>query len=135
MLPLLAASALPVKSGAKSIFTNKYVLVGIGVMILSFFLFRRKPEPKLDIKLDYEDTDLTDAEATIIANACYTAMDGLGTDENVLETMLLPLSEDSFKHVYQKFGIREDMDLVQWLVYELGEDDLKQFQDRFDVIP
>jgi len=61
-----------------------------------------------------------DAQAKSIADGQYAAMQGTGTDEDSLFTPLLSLNGAQLAKVYEKFGVKEGMNLFQWYGGELS---------------
>lgn len=117
------------------IIKNKFVLIGLFFLFLPF-LFRKQDKTEISNpnNLPTDDTSLTDFQAKAMAENCYTAMKGLGTDEPYLLDSLYPLSIHSFNHVYKVFGIRDDENLQQWLLGDLSKYHYKKFKDKFPAI-
>lgn len=70
--------------------------------------------------LNMKNVTLTGGTALAMANALYMAMKGLGTDEQAIEDTFKNIkTNDDFKLLVKEFGVRDGMDLVQWLYDEL----------------
>lgn len=96
-----------------------------------------------DKKLDEKCASISDQQAQIYATQLYDSMKGVGTDENVIETIFKKLTPCDFVKVYNKFGTQKysgtilgggeptwlglqigdysDYDLIEWLREELSE--------------
>lgn len=116
---------------------NSYAFIGF-FTIFGYWLFfnrnKNKVKPKLsDVKTI--NSSLTDIQAESYADSCYSSFNYvLGFDDvETLNRILLPLDNDSFNHVYKKFGLKQERTLVQWLVEQLNEEELTPFM-KFDLI-
>ncbi|WP_237275584.1 hypothetical protein [Tenacibaculum ovolyticum] len=114
---------------------NSYALTGF-FAVFGLWLFFKKKENKSTnlVYVDYSGTSLTDVQAKSYAQICLWAVGDLGTDEDTLYNTLLPLSNQSFNHVYSMFGYQKEKTLVQWLVSELSISELEPFR-KFELIP
>ncbi|WP_075344451.1 hypothetical protein [Tenacibaculum agarivorans] len=103
-------------------------LLMILAAIAAMFFFTRRREKKFENVKD--KGTLTDDMALSIANEAQKAMKGLGTSEQTLANILLPLTEANFNKVFDQFGKRkyrklfynEDWNLAQWLKEELKDE-------------
>ena len=113
----------------KSLGYIKYILLLI-VGVLLWLFFQRKTVENIDTS----NARISKQKAFNLANELYTAMDKLGTDEDLIKKVFTGLSPDDFKLVYKEFGLRgyfmfNSLDyigfpynLVQWLREEIGND-------------
>jgi len=88
--------------------------------------------------LDDGQSSMSFEKAKQIADELYSAMFGLGTDENKIYMLLGDLSNHDFNKVYNVFGRRrttnnifvgKDMDLWQWLRDELSSGELEKLKE------
>ncbi|WP_064967061.1 hypothetical protein [Tenacibaculum ovolyticum] len=122
---------------------NSYALTGFFAVFGYWLFFKDKgkgkdQEDEYIQDIDTTGTTLNDVEAKVIANICETAFENSwsegGTDEKTLNRVLLNLTNPSFNHVYKSYGIRFDKTLVQTLVDELDEDEIKPYVLRFKIV-
>lgn len=115
------------------IIKSKYTWFGLlGVII--FFLLPKKEEQDGVSDIDTSESDLTDSQAKRLADLSETAMSGIGTKEQWIFNNLLPLSNESFNHVVQIFGIRKSETLPQWLMGDLFDYEYKRLADKFEIL-
>jgi len=78
-------------------------------------------------------------QARIIASNFYEAMKGLGTNDELIERMIKQIkTTKDLQNVYNAFGVRDGMNLFQYLRHDLPERDrifgrlsIKFIQDTF----
>lgn len=107
--------------------------------VLAYALFIKPKKKKVDLKnVDVSESTLSIAEADSIADICEQSFVNSwangGTDEKTLERVLLSLSNGSFNHVYKAYGERKNMTLVQSLIDELDEDEIKPYVFKFTLM-
>ena len=158
-LPAVPASTnYGVKADTDFKINNPVMWVGIAA-IGSFFLWKiykkyadgaeqRTLQKALDKTTQVDGAKLTinQAEAAIIAQKLFAAMDGIGTDEKTIMHLLIdvPRTNDDLKLIVKTFGIKEygtfgtpwwgsgtPSDLTMWLTYELSGSYLQKLKNRF----
>ncbi|MDR2963463.1 MAG: annexin [Bacteroidales bacterium] len=138
--------------------TKPLIVVGCSG-VAGFFLWKivkkymdnaplRKQEKALEQanKVDASKLTISTAEATLIAEKLYAAMDGMGTDSKAIMSLLIGTArtDDDLKLINKSFGIREygstgspywgsgtPSDLSTWLRNELSGSDLEKLRVRF----
>lgn len=89
---------------------------------------------------------MNDAQAVIVAEKLFAAMDGMGTDAKTIMDLLIhtPRTNDDLKLIVRTFGLKEygttgspywgkgtPSDLSTWLRNEMSGSDLQKLQVRF----
>jgi len=97
-------------------------------------------------QVDAAKLTITQADAVIIAQKLFSAMDGMGTDEKTIMHLLIdtPRTNDDLKLIVKTFGIKEygtfgtpwwgsgtPSDLTMWLTNELSGSYLQKLKNRF----
>ncbi len=97
-------------------------------------------------QVDTTQLTISQADAAIIAQKLFSAMDGMGTDENTIMHLLIdtPRTNDDLKLIVKTFGVKEygtygspmwgsgtPSDLTIWLTNELSGSKLQKLQNRF----
>ncbi len=122
-----SATIEKVKSGVQWVAgTALTALIGWGVISL----FTRK-DPTEDLPDPYEageveTSNLSVRQALIRANAIYTALDGLGSNEEAVYRAFEGANGAAIKLIYNQFGVRDDEDMTQWFVGDLDSAELKK---------
>lgn len=95
---------------------------------------------------DPKGLTMSQAEATIVSEKLYAAMDGIGTDTKTIMDLLIhtPRTNDDLKLIVRTFGLKEygttgspywgkgtPSDLSTWLRNEMSGSDLQKLQVRF----
>lgn len=127
-------------------FINAYPMVAISIVCALFvaiwwFFLRRKDEKPFD-RLPVSGLPQPIQAYRSMADQLYEAMEGNGTLESVIRTVIDPLSTNELKAVYNEYGIRKignafnpvkgiTGDLVTHLQAELGGDDLEAMALKF----
>lgn len=144
----MALSTIPILDKAKSSVAKHAIpimaIVAVsGVAYVGYKFLKKDELPKLNTNPKFPPSGLSDAQAKIIAERLYAAMQGVGTDEVAIKNALSGLSENDFVKVYEAFGKRQyslfwgnvgdpltssNHHLITWLTNELNQDDVKQLQ-------
>lgn len=75
----------------------------------------------LDSEIAKEAVTLTPADAELHAQRLYTAMKGMGTDEDAIYSVFLNLkTKGDVLYLIQVFGVKDHETLVQWITSELN---------------
>lgn len=75
----------------------------------------------LDSEIAKEAVTLTPADAELYAQRLYTAMKGMGTDEDAIYSVFLNLkTKGDVLYLIQVFGVKDHETLVQWITSELN---------------
>ena len=75
----------------------------------------------LDTEIARETVTLTPADAELHAQRLYTAMKGMGTDEDAIYSVFLNLkTKGDVLYLIQVFGVKDHETLVQWITSELN---------------
>ena len=97
-------------------------------------------------QVDTAKLTINQAEAAIIAQKLFAAMDGVGTDTKTIISLLIdtPRTNDELKLIVKTFGVKEygtfgapmwgsgtPSDLTMWLTNELSGNDLQKIKNRF----
>ena len=97
-------------------------------------------------QVDSSKLTINQAEAAIIAQKLFAAMEGMGTDEKTIIALLLdtPRTNEDLKLIVKTFGIKEygtygspwwgsgtPSDLTMWLTNELSGSTLQKLKNRF----
>jgi len=96
--------------------------------------------------VDGSKLTITSAEATVIAQKLFAAMEGMGTDEKTIMSLLIetPRTNDDLKLIVKAFGLKEygtygspwwgkgtPSDLTTWIANEMSGSKLQQLKNRF----
>ena len=91
-----------------------YIIAFIGFPIALYFIFRKDDQTKAppkpnnaDFNTDYAPPSLTVNEAGLIATRIQRHLEGITEDERSIMELLLPLTVNDYKLVYDAFGIRK----------------------------
>tara|TARA_B100000929_G_scaffold276002_1_gene250343 strand:+ start:238 stop:687 length:450 start_codon:yes stop_codon:yes gene_type:complete len=132
---------------------KNYVIPVLGIVVVGgvayvAYQYTKKDEiPKLAKNPDYPDSELSDVEASAIAERLYAAMvttfaankEETATIVNALQN----LTQNDFIKVYEKFGARQyskfwknegdpftsdDLSLLAWLSYELSPENFAKIK-------
>lgn len=148
----MALTTIPLLDRTKSKIAKNAIpvlaIVAVGGVAYVGYRFLKKDEPpKLTTNPNYPSSDLSDVQATTIAERLYNAMAGVGTDEQAILSALQGLTENDFIKVYEAFGKRQyslfwgnkgdpltssKHHLITWLTNELNDNEIKELQK---VIP
>lgn len=112
-------------------------LVVLTIVIILVVVFTKKSRSKEKENKEYEkdlnedikggSVTLSSARAKQIADSIYTAVKGFGTDEEAIYSALMNIKTNAdFQYVVQKFGIRDDETMIQWLTGDLSSSERKQ---------
>jgi len=97
-------------------------------------------------QVDNSKLTINQAEAAIIAQKLFSAMDGMGTDSKTIMHLLIdtPRTNDDLKLIVKTFGVKDygtygtpwwgsgtPSDLTMWLTNELSGSDLQKLRNRF----
>ena len=97
-------------------------------------------------QVDKNKLTINEAEAAIIAQKLFAAMDGMGTDEDTIMNLLINTSRanDDIKLIVSAFGVKEygtygspwwgsgtPSDLTMWLTNEMSGSKLEKLKTRF----
>jgi len=97
-------------------------------------------------QVDNSKLKITQAEAAIIAQKLFAAMDGMGTDDNTIMNLLIETArtDDDLKLIVKTFGVKDygtygspywgsgtPSDLTMWLTNELSGSKLQTLRNRF----
>lgn len=108
-------------------------VIAIGVVI--FFVIRKRRESKedreylQDVEKGIQKSDLTytNSEYTQFANKLYSAMKGVGTNENAIYDVFSQMQTDSdVKKLISAFGSKGGMTLNEWLLDDLSNKELNK---------
>ena len=67
------------------------------------------------------------AEYSLMANSLFTAMDGMGTNEQVIYNVFNRLKNiDDLYQLITSFGVKDDQTLQQWLISDLSSSELEK---------
>ena len=67
------------------------------------------------------------AEYSLMANSLFTAMDGMGTNEQVIYNVFNRLKNiDDLYQLITSFGVKSDQTLQQWLIADLSSSELEK---------
>lgn len=128
--------------------TQRVVIIIVAIFLVgafAYFLWTKKSaeakelEEKLnkDIKNDNTPQSYDDSEYLNIANALYNAMDGLGTDgQVVMDMMRRVMSNKDWLLLNKSFSVRDGYTLLAMVKSELGIDPIdliikKAINDHF----
>jgi hypothetical protein len=142
----------------KAITSSPLFLIGV-FGVGSFFIYKiytnytasaetRNLQKALDqiTKVDGSKLTITPAEASVIAQQLFVAMDGIGTDEKTIFRLLIdtPRTDDDIRLIVKAFGLKEygtfgspwwgsgtPCDLGTWFVKEMSGSDLQKLRNRF----
>lgn len=109
---------------------------------------QRNLQKALEKTTQVDTTKLTinQAEAALIAQKLFSAMEGMGTDDKTIMSLLIdtPRTNDDLKLIVKTFGIKEygtygspmwgsgtPSDLTTWLTNELSGSNLQKLRNRF----
>ncbi len=109
----------------------KYAIIIIAIIIgLRYFkkyLKRRKNKQilsNLEQDINVRKISYPLSYYPLWANELFEAMDGAGTNEDVIYKIFGKLkTKDDVLQLITAFGVKDDETLTQWLVDDLGEDD------------
>lgn len=74
------------------------------------------------------------AAYTAMASAIYSAVKGLGTDEEAIKTVFKKLkTNDDFRQLVLSFNVRDGLDMLQWLYDDLPEGTGSDFVDEYII--
>jgi hypothetical protein len=97
-------------------------------------------------QVDTAKLTISQADATIIAQQLFVAMDGMGTDQTTVMRLLIdiPRTNDDLKLIGKSFGLKEygtfgspwwgsgtPCDLPTWLVKEMSSGNMQKLRNRF----
>jgi hypothetical protein len=128
--------------------TVLYIGLGLVTIFAGFKIYRTffPPDPEAeapDKDENYPDSTMTSAQAKIIANRLYSAMNQSGTDEAEVFDALRGLTVNYFIKVFDEFGLRrysvqfgnsglpfidDHVDLNFWLTSELNTTELNELK-------
>lgn len=99
-----------------------------------YFLFRKEKPKPLSVFDRYTDAEVKDSniskrQARQRANQLFTAMDGLWTNEVAIGNAFKNVNGPGLKLIYNKFGVRGDENLGQWLIGDLNDFELEQVRE------
>lgn len=82
---------------------------------------QKKLDELLDGEMNTESVSISDAQLKMMSDKLYTAMSGVGTDEDAIYEVFGTLSTRSeVIALIKSFGVRDGENLIQWLTSELN---------------
>jgi len=78
---------------------------------------------------------ISDSEANVIADSLYSAMNGWGTDFELMTGQLQCLNGSSLQKIYSSFGYKDGMNLFSWFNDELSGNAFSSLVYYHDCVP
>lgn len=114
------------------------------VLILSYFAYKKR-FVKADEEQQEKATGITEADLENICNQLESAMGGMGTDEDLIFSLLENRTAKDLIRIYNRFGLRSygtftgtsatftgvEMNLFEWLKHELSKGDYLKIKSIF----
>lgn len=145
-----ASSALATPMGQQVL---KWGAIGVGAIILYFVgrkiysnykageeantkeSAQKKALANIKASIDKTRLNITEEQATLLANQLFMYMDGLGTDVKGLFTVARDKvrNQHDWNLITVAFGIRDKRTLGEWFVDELSQSDYKQLEKYLAV--
>lgn len=118
------------------ILAGSILLIIIAVVVI--LVVKRKNATKeqdayikdVEKSIDKNDLTYTNAEYTQFVNKLYSAMKGIGTNENAIyDVFSQMMTESDVKKLISMYGSKDGMTLQQWLIDDLSNRELQKVND------
>lgn len=118
------------------IIAGSILLIIITVVVI--FVVKRKNATReqdeyikdVEKQIDKSDLSYANSEYTQMANKLYSAMKGIGTNENAIYDVFSQLeTESDVRKLISMYGSKDGMTLQQWLIDDLSNRELQKVND------
>lgn len=118
------------------ILAGSILLIIIAVVVI--IVVKRKKATKeqddyikdVEKQIDKSDLSYANSEYTQMANKLYSAMKGIGTNENAIYDVFSQLeTESDVRKLISMYGSKDGMTLQQWLIDDLSNRELQKVND------
>ena len=118
------------------VLAGSILLIIIAVVVI--IVVKRKKATKeqddyikdVEKQIDKSDLSYANSEYTQMANKLYSAMKGIGTNENAIYDVFSQLeTESDVRKLISTFGSKDGMTLQQWLIDDLSNRELQKVND------
>ena len=124
---------------------GKWLLIIMLVMVVSILVYfgikrlkkdneEKSYQKEIDQQIKPANLTYTELEYKSMADMLYTAMKGMGTDEDMIYSVFAKLkTEDDYLKLRSVFGIRDNEKLEQWIAGEMNVKERKKLNDILEV--
>lgn len=118
------------------VLAGSILLIIIAVVVI--IVVKRKKATKeqddyikdVEKQIDKSDLSYANSEYTQMANKLYSAMKGIGTNENAIYDVFSQMqSESDVRKLISMYGSKDGMTLQQWLIDDLSNRELQKVND------
>lgn len=118
------------------VLAGSILLIIIAVVVI--IVVKRKKATKeqddyikdVEKQIDKSDLSYSNSEYTQMANKLYSAMKGIGTNENAIYDVFSQLeTESDVRKLISTYGSKDGMTLQQWLIDDLSNRELQKLND------
>lgn len=118
------------------VLAGSILLIIIAVVVI--IVVKRKKATKeqddyikdVEKQIDKSDLSYANSEYTQMANKLYSAMKGIGTNENAIYDVFSQMqSESDVRKLISMYGSKDGMTLQQWLIDDLSNRELQKLND------
>ena len=118
------------------IIAGSILLIIITVVVI--FVVKRKNATReqdeyikdVEKQIDKSDLSYSNSEYTQLCNKLYSAMKGIGTNENAIYDVFSQMqSESDVRKLISMYGSKDGMTLQQWLIDDLSNRELQKVND------
>ena len=118
------------------VLAGSILLIIIAVVVI--IVVKRKKATKeqddyikdVEKQIDKSDLSYSNSEYTQMANKLYSAMKGIGTNENAIYDVFSQLeTESDVRKLISTYGSKDGMTLQQWLIDDLSNRELQKVND------
>lgn len=118
------------------VLAGSILLIIIAVVVI--IVVKRKKATKeqddyikdVEKQIDKSDLSYANSEYTQMANKLYSAMKGIGTNENAIYDVFSQLeTESDVRKLISMYGSKDGMTLQQWLIDDLSNRELQKVND------
>lgn len=118
------------------VLAGSILLIIIAVVVI--IVVKRKKATKeqddyikdVEKQIDKNDLSYANSEYTQMANKLYSAMKGIGTNENAIYDVFSQLeTESDVRKLISTYGSKDGMTLQQWLIDDLSNRELQKVND------
>ena len=118
------------------VLAGSILLIIIAVVVI--IVVKRKKATKeqddyikdVEKQIDKSDLSYANSEYTQMANKLYSAMKGIGTNENAIYDVFSQLeTESDVRKLISTYGSKDGMTLQQWLIDDLSNRELQKVND------